>query len=120
MDFANMIVKMSQNYKEIRLVFDRYITCSLKRRTRKKCTSGNEIHYHIADDTNITNISLKQLLSHIATKQQLAIYLSEHVISKFERLGIDYIVSYNSISKTNQEGLSQKFCTILMKKQIHS
>ena len=108
MDFENRIVKMSQNYNEIRLVFDRYITCSLKSRTRKKRKSGYEIRYHIADDTDIANISLKQLLSHIETKQQLTIYLSECVISEFERLGIDYVVSYDSISKTNQECLSSE------------
>ena len=43
---------MSQNYKQTRLVFDRYITGSLKSRTRRKRTSGNETRYHIVDDTN--------------------------------------------------------------------
>ena len=80
MDFASRIVKMSLNYKEIRLVFDRYITCSLKSQTRKKGTSGNEIFYHIVDDTNIANISLKQVLSHIETNQQLTVYFFKHVI----------------------------------------
>ena len=92
---------MAQNCKEIRLVFDRYITCSLKSRTRKKRTSV--IRYYIAGDTNIANISLKELLSHIETKQQFTVCLLERVISKFERLGIDYVVGYYSISKTNQE-----------------
>ena len=117
---------MLQNYKEIRLVFDRYITYSLRRWARNKCTSGNEIRCHINGDTNIANISLKQLLSYIETKQQLTIYLSEHVISEFKRLSMDYIGSYDvgwtvfslitkqirlvsikldSISKTNQQGL---------------
>ena len=100
MDFANRIVKISQNYKDMRLVFDRCITCSLKSRTKKKRKSGKEIWYRI-DDTNIANISLKQLFSHIATQQQLTVYLSEYVISEFERLGIDYVVSYNSSSETN-------------------
>ena len=100
MDFANRIVKISQNYKDMRLVFDRCITCSLKSRTKKKRKSGKEIWYRI-DDTNIANISLKQLFSHIATQQQLTVYLSEYVISEFEQLGIDYVVSYNSSSETN-------------------
>ena len=68
--------------------------------------SGYGIRYHIADDTNISNILLKQLLSHIETKQQLTVCLSEYVISKLEQLGIDYVVSHDSISKTNQECLS--------------
>ena len=67
--------------------------------------SGNEIRFHIADNTIIANILLKQLFSHIETKQQLTVYLSEYVSSKFEQLGRDYVVSYDSVSKTNQEGL---------------
>ena len=65
-----------------------------------------EIWYHIADDTNIANISLTELLSHVETKQLLTVYLLEHVISEFKQLGIDYVVSYDSISKTNEEGAS--------------
>ena len=57
MDFASRIVKMSWNYKEIRLIFDRYITGSLKSLTGKKHTPGNEIWYNIADDTNCQYIA---------------------------------------------------------------
>ena len=105
MDFSHRMVKMSQNYNEIRLVFDRYNACLLKSRTRKKRTSGCEIQYHIAADTNIANISLKQLLSHRETKQHLTVYLSQYAISEFKRLGIDYVVIFDSISRTNQECL---------------
>ena len=60
MDFASRTVKMPQSYKEIRLVFDRYITGSLKSQTKNYHTSGIKIRYQIADNTNIVNISLKQ------------------------------------------------------------
>ena len=60
----------------------------------------------MANDTKIINISLKQLLSHKETTQQLTVYLSEHAIFKFDQVGINYVVSYDSISKTNQQGLS--------------
>ena len=93
----------AKNWKEIRLAFDRYITGSLKSQTRTKCTSGNEIRYHIAHDTNIANILLKQLLSHIKTKQQLTVYLSECVISEFEWLCIDYVVNV-MIQSANKSG----------------
>ena len=56
MDFASRTVKMPQSYKEIRLVFDRYITGSLKSQTKNYHTSGIKIRKH-----NIANISLKQL-----------------------------------------------------------
>lgn len=40
------------------------------------------------------------------TKQQLTVYLSEYVISEFEWLAIYFVVSYDSTTKTNWEGLS--------------
>ena len=51
---------MPQSYKKIRLVFDRYITGSLKSQTKNYHTPGIKIRYQIADNTNIVNISLKQ------------------------------------------------------------
>ena len=71
---------LGQGFQEIRLVFDQYIKDSLKSRTRKKRTSGKEVRYKISDATNIANISLKQLLSHIGTKQDLTIYLGEKFV----------------------------------------
>ena len=62
--------------------------------------SGKEIRYHIADDTNIANVWLKQLLSN-----EELVYLSEYVISWLERFDIDYAVNYDLISKRSQEGL---------------
>ena len=69
MDFGSRIVKMSQNYNGIRLSFDRYIHYILVEKLNwKKPTSGNEIRCHIVDDTNIANISLKQLLPQVTTQ----------------------------------------------------
>ena len=53
--------------------------------------SSNETHYHIADDTNIANISLKQLLSHVELSNNSQFFLSEYVISELEQLGMDYV-----------------------------
>ena len=61
---------VSQGFTEIRLVFDRYISHSLKSRTRKKRTSGNEVRYKIPDD-GVIGVCLKQLLSHIEPKADL-------------------------------------------------
>ena len=74
-DLSNMFnrrtASLSQGFNQIRLVFDRYIDGSLKSRTRHKRTGGDEVRYHISDETNIENIPLKKLLSHISTKQDL-------------------------------------------------
>ena len=61
---------MASNYGEVRLVFDRYISDSLKACTRRKRTSAKEICYKILDSTNIPSISFKSLLLHFHTKQE--------------------------------------------------
>ena len=82
-------------------MFDRYIKESLKARTRSKRTSGHEVRYQISDNTNISNIQLKQLLSHIDTKQDLTVYLANHTIEALEEVGKRYVVTYDTLSKTN-------------------
>lgn len=53
------------------------------------------------DETSIANTSLKQFLSHIDTKQDLTIYLSQKTIEKFNTMGITYVVTYDTMSVTN-------------------
>lgn len=94
-------MKLSQNFEEVRLVFDRYIDDSLKERTRKKRTSGKEVRYKVSDSTNIANITLKQLLSHIETKQQLTKYLAKYFIEIITSTNKRYVVTYDKISESN-------------------
>ena len=82
-------------------MFDRYVEGSLKSRTRHKRTSGNEIQYQVTDKTSIENITLKQLLSHIETKQDLTVYLSNYVIKTFDAINVKYTVTYHLQSESN-------------------
>ncbi|XP_066928999.1 uncharacterized protein [Clytia hemisphaerica] len=75
--FVEKVKNVSKGCDEIRLVFDRYISQSLKSRTRKKRTSGNEVRYIVTSDSDISKKPLKQLLAHIETKQALTEYLAE-------------------------------------------
>ena len=79
-DFANLfcerLINISIDYNEVRLIFDRYISSSLKEQMRNKRTKGKSVYYHINDSTVIKNISLKDLLSNIKTKAELAQYLA--------------------------------------------
>ena len=56
--------QLAGGFGEVRLVFDRYFQNSLKSRTREKRTCGQGIRYQISATTDISNITLKQLLSH--------------------------------------------------------
>ena len=58
--FTRKVIKISPNYREERLVFDRYIKESLKARARRNAfSSGKEIRYKVSDSTKISSISLK-------------------------------------------------------------
>jgi hypothetical protein len=99
------VMEMVQNFDEVRLVFDRYIKDSLKERTRKKRTSGKEVRYKVSYSTNIANITLKELLSHIETKQQLTEYLAKHFIYIFSSTNKRYVVSYDTLTESNCQEL---------------
>ena len=63
-DFAEMftkqLLKESEPYKEVRLIFDRYLENSHKNRTRQKRISGVNVRYIIADNTNMEAMTMKR------------------------------------------------------------
>ena len=67
--FIDILINESRGYKQIRLIFDRYMKHSLKEQTREKRTKGKAVHFKISDDTKIENYSMKVFLSHIRTKK---------------------------------------------------
>ena len=110
-DFAQGFIRklafITASYEEIWLIFDRYIEQSLKQRMRNKHTGGDEIHYHVEDTTNLSNIPLKQFLSHIKTKEELTAYLANKTMKYFsERQTIDFTVVSGTEAKSNQAHLS--------------
>ena len=102
--FLDMICNMATKYDEIRLVFDRYITQSLKEQMRAKRTKGKSTYYHVKNSTLIQNISLRDFLSNIKTKAELTEYLAdkmlEHSMSPSNRLK-NFIVTSGTQTKGN-------------------
>lgn len=47
--FVNIIIKESQGFGEMREIFDRYVTSSLKSYTRTTCRAGDSIQHKIHD-----------------------------------------------------------------------
>ncbi|KAG1691509.1 Tyrosine decarboxylase [Nymphon striatum] len=81
--FLGIIQGMSASYDELRIVFDQYISGTLKETTRKKRSLKlAHIHYHVNDDTEIK--SIKSFLAHIDTKAGLTTYLSHNIISHYQ------------------------------------
>lgn len=97
---------ISKDFGEIHLVFDRYIHGSLKARTRNHRTSGKEVRYKVRDETNLVNVSMKSFLSHIETKQELTIFLANKVIQHLFKIGIPFVITFDTKSVTNIDNLS--------------
>ncbi|KAG1655742.1 hypothetical protein GQR58_024329 [Nymphon striatum] len=77
-----MCLGMSASYDELRIVFDQYISGTLKETTReKRSLKLAHVHYHVNDDTEIK--SIKSFLAHIDTKAELTTYLSHNIISHY-------------------------------------
>ena len=72
---------------EIQLIFDRYdIPASLKQATcLKKQGQQDLIYYRITPSMLITKVTMKKLLSHTSTEDELAKYLAEQTIEYAER-----------------------------------
>ena len=78
-------------------MFDRYgVPISLKQSTRERREGGvDPVCYRITDGTVISKISMKKLLSHSETKQQITEYFGKHLLQLGEEKGIVLLVSFN-------------------------
>ena len=108
--FADRLVKESEDFNEVQLVFDRYIEGSLKECRREKKSGGKATRYIIKDSTSLVGAKMKELLSYILTKKDLTIYLAEHSVDvsddagKQERKCITDIPQYpDELLQHNQE-----------------
>lgn len=99
--FLEIIRSMAAKYDEVRLVFDRYINTSLKEKLRTKMTKGQSTYYHVKDNTLIQNISLKDFLSDISTKEELTEYLADKVVCHSKKLKQQTEQNYGDLCNTN-------------------
>ena len=86
--FLSIICNMAKDYDEVRVVFDRYLTPSLKSQTRRKRNQRKTTYYHIKDNTLIKNIPLKDFLSDTRKKDELTKYLANKIICHARGLSI--------------------------------
>ena len=93
--FVDRLARISSGFQQVRLVFDRYVKDSLKSRTRHKRTLGNENRYQMSD------VTFKQFLSHIDTKQDLTNYLTKYAKDHLHNRGKKYVVTHDLTSESN-------------------
>ena len=70
--FISRIVNLTNKYDEVKVLFDKYEEDSLKKATIiSRRAEISPIPYIVDDQTNITNISMSEFLSHHDTKDRL-------------------------------------------------
>ena len=101
--FKNHLLQEACEFDDIRLVFDRYLNCSLKEQCHENRTSGRQIKYIIRDSTPLEGITLKDFLSHIETKSDLTTYLAEYCVKELKKADKKFVVVYQTSCVTNIE-----------------
>ena len=83
-------------YDEVHLIFDDYtISNSLKTATRKKRLGQSvSVHYKIDDSSKIQHLTMKRLLSHVQTKDELTVYLANKIFDYALSAKKNIVVAY--------------------------
>lgn len=95
--FINMIIHACTGFDEVHLLMDRYLDKSLKNQTRsKRATTARK--FVIGANTNIQNVSMKDLLSHSTTKRDLIDFLCDKALEKSRNSNSlnKFCVTYNT------------------------
>ncbi len=86
LQFVKKITRIIKDYKEARIIFDRYVEQSLKEKTRAKRATSLDSSlkiYDVHSEMKLANISIKDLLSSSKTKAQLAKHFGLALLNKF-------------------------------------
>ena len=96
--FTSKMNNKYQHYDEVHIVFDdSYNADSIKNLTRSKRLQGtNANEYKIMDNTDIHNINMKKLLSHIRTKDALTDYLAHKLLQHAHQTSQKYVVAWRA------------------------
>ena len=67
---------------------------------RKRAGKATPVEFKITGSTNITNISMRTLLSHSETKDELTAYLSDKAIVFAQKMERNVVASWRNEAKT--------------------
>ena len=98
-NFMDVIDKQASGFQEVRVIFHRYDTDSLKNVTREdRIKQFIAVHYKVDDSTKIAHLDTKEFLTSIQTKSEFTKYLSEKLV---QQLKVDYDVIHHKCLITN-------------------
>ena len=108
---GHFIVKLFEKYSEcdeLCRILDGYdISLSLKMATRTR-RQGQQpaIAYCISDSTNISNATMKKLLSHVNTKMELSCYLARKTLEHGQLRGKRVVVAWSNQCQASHQDMS--------------
>ncbi|KAL9978624.1 hypothetical protein ACROYT_G016161 [Oculina patagonica] len=106
--FSCRIFEKYGDSDEIRLIFDRYdLPSSPKEATRRK-RQGNQhpVYYRMTPSRHIAKFTMKKLLSHAYTKNELAEYFAQKTVEHAEQNGTWIVVAYGCECKGSKKDMS--------------
>ena len=104
--FTDMITNEIEDCDELWVGFDRYDSHSLKNNTRSNRAKGiSGVHYNVSYTTRRSQLSLKQFLSSIITKNELTEYLSKKLAQCMTK---EYVIVYGNSLPTNVANLNKQ------------
>ena len=97
--FVNIIIKESQGFSEVRVIFDRYVASSLKSYTGTTRRTGDPIQYKIHGKSKIGHLETKEFLANKETKNDLTQYLAEKLVTALATVA--YAIVFGNTCETN-------------------
>lgn len=95
--FTSKVLGKYLKYDELHIIFVSYVENSIKSITREKRLHGiAPVQFKIMDSTVITNVTMKKLLSHSHTKDELSACISQKVIYPAEGKNINLVVAWRT------------------------
>ena len=104
---AHFIAFIQRKYDKLHILFDGYDFPKLLKSVTRRLRLGDSypVAYHSTDTTNISNVLLKKLLSHTATKDGLTPFLSKELL-KFSKENKLYTVAWqNKAQASHRDGM---------------
>ena len=100
-EFCNKLNSTLQKYDETHSIFDTYLENSLNNSLqRKRAGKTTPVEFKITDSTNITNISMRTLLSHSKTKDELTAYLSDKALVFAQKMERKLVARWRNEART--------------------
>ena len=97
--FTNQITDELQRFSEIRVILNLYLDISLKSKTRDDRINSTQFQNRVDGSTINKHLKTSEFLSHIKTKQDLTVCLSQKLENALTKTNISYKLQKQMLEK---------------------